>query len=239
MFQIIVTDSFNNPNLPISQIGSILNLPNSLATYELMDGYDYSKNGHNLILKDGITFDKYGMVCTGVGGQYADTGLLETDSYSVLVAFNANTPLSTSQLWTSLPTGAAPYSGARQAILTSGALNSQAFAGDGTFSAIAGQTSGPISGSWEIWVFTLNNTQMRNYRAASQAFVNTDVVGGRRKSSSPFRLGGGYVAPHNIGISGHIGLWAAYDGVLTDTQILDLVSKAKSIMAGRGVTFSW
>ena len=239
MLQIIVTDSFNNSNLPISQVGSVLNLPSSLATYEMQDSYDYSEKGNNLVLTPGLSFDRLGLVCSGVEGDYADTGILEPDSYTVLTAFNANVPPATTQLWTTLGTGVTPYNGARQALRTTGELNSQAFGGDGSTAASANLVSGALANMWEIYAFTLTNTNMRTYRGSSATFTEAPVLNNRRKSITPLRIAGGYVAPHNIGISGHIGFLSVYDGVLTDTQITDLVAKGKAMLIERGANFTW
>lgn len=238
MLQIIVTKSFNNPNLPVSQIGSVMNLSSSIATYEMIDGYDYSEKGHHLNTV-GLTFDSMGLVGTGLDGAYADTGLLEPDAYTVIVAFNAQIPPQTTQLWTTLGTATTPYNGARQAVQTGKGLNSQAFAGDGTTGAAANLVSGAVTDMWEIYGFALNNTNMRTYRGSSNAFVEAAVVNNRRKSSYTMRIAGGYLAPHNLGIIGHVGVFAVYNGVLTDAQIQEQVAKAKQLMKDRGATFSW
>lgn len=243
MLQIIVTKSFNNPNLPISTIGSDLNLESSLATWELLDGYDYSGKGHNIALSgSGLSFDEIGLASTGVKGSYAETGLLETDSFSVIMAFNAAVPTLTSQVWSTLETSSSNTSyfrGCRQAVRVEGTLYSQAFAGDGNNANSANLTSGALTNTWEVYYFSVSATELRTIRGSTGGATSAAINNGRRKSVNPFRLCGGWQDPHDTGIVGHLGVMAVYDGVLGDTLAKQQISKAKAIMQRRGVTFSW
>lgn len=244
MLQIIVADSFNNPNLPISPIGSRLNLPSSLATWEMLDGYDYSEKGHNLSLSGtGLSYDEIGLASTGVKGSYVETGLLETDNFSIIMAFNATVPTLTSQVWstleTSVPGSTSFFRGCRQSIRVEGTLYSQAFAGDGNNANSASLTSGALANTWEVYYFSVSATEMRTMRGSTGGATSAAINNGRRKSANPFRICGGWQDPHDTGIVGHVGLMAVYDGVLGDTVAAQQIAIAKSIMQERGVTFSW
>lgn len=244
MLQIIVTDSFNNPNLPISPIGSKLNLPSSLATWEMLDGHDYSERGHNLTLNgSGLSFDEIGLASTGVKGSYAETGLLETDSFSVIMAFNSAVPTLTSQVWSTLETASQSstsfFNGCRQSVRVGGTLYSQAFAGDGNNANSASLTSGALANTWEVYYFSVSNTELRTMRGSTGGVTSAAINNNRRKSANPFRLCGGWQNPHDTGIVGHLGLMAVYDGVLGDTVAAQQIAVAKSIMQERGVTFTW
>lgn len=232
MLQIRVTSSFNNPNLPVSAIGSKLYRTSALGIWELLDRTDKSGRGNELILS-GLGFDYTGLVCDGVANHYVDTGVVEPNEYTIITSFQADIPAQTSQVWSCLPEGVTPYTGARSAILTSGALVATIASAD--ISSVTNLLSPVFAPAWEIYAYTIKDDQLRTIRG-SDSSVNSVTITGRKKSTKNIRIGGGYIFPHNIGIKGHIGTFALYNGVLDDGDILSLISSTRLIMAGRGVT---
>nr|WP_213680134.1 hypothetical protein [Serratia marcescens] len=63
---------------------------------------------------------------------------------------------------------------------------------------------------------------------------STPLARTRNYAVRPIILGGGYVAPHNIGITGHIGLFGAYDGAFSESDMMSLIQKGRAVMRGNG-----
>lgn len=230
--QLRVVSSFNNPSLPVSTIGSKLYRSSALGIWEMLDGYDRSGKGNSLI-QMGLGFDSTGLYCDGVANHYVDTGVVEPDAYTIITAVQADIPAQTSQIWSCLPEGAAPYTGARAAVTSTGAylatISSSATGG------ITNLTTGVVAPVWDIFAYTVRNEQLRMTRGSSMGTLTADITG-RKKSSKTIRIGGGYLSPHNIGIKGHIGTFALYNGVLSDSDISTLITTTRQIMAGRGIS---
>lgn len=231
MLQFQVTNDFGNPNLPISNSRSALYLESALGVWEMNDAKDRSGNGHTLSVS-GLTFDSTGLVCDGQYDHYADTGIIEPETSTVLMAFRADIPTATSQLYSSLAEGTTPYTGSRCAIQVSGAMVTDVGLAAGGTGRV---TTGVIAPAWEMVAIVTDTDKLSVIRKSTGGKITNDFVG-RAERKNTIRLGGGYVAPHNLGITGRIGLWAIYSGVLADEVISTLMTKAQVIMAAKGVT---
>ncbi|CAI2431335.1 hypothetical protein [Serratia liquefaciens] len=228
MLQFQVIDDFRNPNLPISNTGSMLNMASALRIYEMKSAADKSKFGIPLSVS-GLTFDNEGLVCDGVVGHQANTSLIEPEEFTIITAFRADIPSVTSQVHSSLAEAASPFSGSRMCVTTTGAVAVNV-GGIPT----AGVTTSVIAPAWEMFAETVSATKVTITRGSNMGKLTGDITG-RRPALNSLILAGGYQTPHNIGIKGKIGVWAAYEGVLSDATITDLFTKVRAIMAPRGV----
>ncbi|HEJ7866058.1 TPA: hypothetical protein SMI01_000462 [Serratia marcescens] len=228
MLQFQVIDDFNNPNLPISNTGSTLNLASALRIYEMKSATDKSKFGIPLSLS-GLTFDGEGLVLDGVVGHQANTSLIEPEEFTIITAFRADIPTATAQVHSSLAEAMSPFTGSRLAVTTTGAVAVNVGA-----TPTAGVTTSAIMPAWEMFAETVSATTVTLTRGSNMGKLTGEITG-RRPALNSLIIGGGYRSPHNVGIKGKIGVWAAYEGVLSDATITDLFTKVRAIMAPRGV----
>ncbi|KLF10426.1 hypothetical protein YA25_00240 [Klebsiella aerogenes] len=228
MLQLQVIDDFGDSSLPISKSRSAMYLSSSLAVYEMKNEKDKSGNGMTLQL-NGLSFDSEGLVCDSVDGHYADTGIVEPMANTVIVAFRADPQTFTTQIYSSLLEGVSPFRGSRSAITKDGFFVSDV----GAIPTIHAQT-GNVTPGWEMMAVVTGAKQLTVTRASTMGTVKT-AFEARREPVNTTRIGGGYVAPHNLGITGRVGLWAMYNGALDDATIKDLFAKARTIMAAKGV----
>ncbi|MGQ8774437.1 hypothetical protein ACUTQ5_08415 [Serratia sp. NA_112.1] len=65
------------------------------------------------------------------------------------------------------------------------------------------------------------------------------MAGARNYAHRPIILGGGDIAPHNIGINGHVGLFGVYEGVFSESEMMTLIQKGKDVMRiGEGIVIA-
>lgn len=228
MLQFQVIDDFKNPNLPISNTGSALNMASALRIYEMKSAVDKSKFGIPLSIS-GLTFDDEGLVLDGVAGHQANTSLIEPEEFTIITAFKAAIPAVTAQVHSSLAEAASPFTGSRMAVTTTGAVAVNVGA-----NPTAGVTTSVIMPAWEMFAETVSATKVTITRGSNMGKLTGDITG-RRPALNSIIIGGGYQSPHNVGFKGSIGVWAAYAGVLSDATIADLFAKVRSIMAQRGI----
>lgn len=224
-----ITPSFNNPFLQPSKVGSPLLLDSTKALYEMNSIYDRSPNGHHLILND-IVIDELGLACDGVEGHGAYTGLSEPDAFTVLAAINVPAaPAQTSQIFISMAESATPLSGCRLAITSAGTLT----ASMGSSPSVTIRDCGGAVGGWTIFATSFSDDGISCLRMNGDTY-KAPVVGTRNYAKRPMILGGGYKAPHNIGISGHIGLFGVYEGAFSESEMMTLIQKGRSVMKDKG-----
>ncbi|MDT4307050.1 hypothetical protein RPN21_00450 [Klebsiella aerogenes] len=228
MLQLQVIDDFGDSSLPISKSRSAMYLSSSLAVYEMKNEKDKSGNGMTLQL-NGLSFDSEGLVCDSVDGHYADTGIVEPMANTVIVVFRADPQAFTTQIYSSLSEGVSPFRGSRAAITKDGFFSSDV----GAIPTIHAQTGNATPG-WEMMAVVTGAKQLTVTRASTMGTVKT-AFEARREPLNTIRIGGGYIEPHNLGITGRVGLWAMYNGALDDATIKDLFAKARTIMAAKGV----
>ncbi|OJT42898.1 hypothetical protein [Serratia plymuthica] len=228
MLQFQVIDDFKNPNLPISNTGSTLNMASALRIYEMKSAADKSKFGIPLSIS-GLKFDDEGLVLDGVVGHQANTSLIEPEEFTIITAFRADIPTATTQVHSSLAEAASPFTGSRMAVTTTGAVAVNVGA-----TPTAGVTTSTIMPAWEMFAETVSATTVTITRGSNMGKLTGEITD-RRPALNSLIIGGGYQSPHNVGITGKIGVWAAYEGVLSDATIIDLFTKVRSIMAPRGV----
>ncbi|EPQ3461067.1 hypothetical protein NRG04_000045 [Klebsiella aerogenes] len=229
MIQFQVAKDFGNPLLPVSKARSEMYLDSALSIYEMRSAKESSSNGRALEV-NGLTFDNEGLVCDGIDGHYADTGLIEPLANTVIVAFRANPQEVTTQIYSGLPESERPFTGARAAITKDGIFVADTGATPATIHAQIGN----ITPGWELIAVVTGAQQLSVIRASTMETVTTKFET-RNEPKRTIRIGGGYVAPHNLGINGRVGLWAMYNGVLDSATIVGLFAKARTIMAGKGV----
>ncbi|OJT38472.1 hypothetical protein [Serratia plymuthica] len=229
MLQFQVIDDFGNPNLPVSNTGSTLNLDSALRIYEMKNTSDKSKNAIPMSVT-GLSFDAEGLVFDGEVGHQANTSLIEPVEYTILTAFRANIPGATAQVYSSLAEATSPYSGSRMAVTSTGAIAVNV----GISGPTAGVTTSVIAPAWEVFAISVSETELQLTRGSNMGRL-TAPLENRRMALNSILLGGGYLSPHNIGIVGKMGVWAAYEGILPDSVIVDLMAKIRAIMASRGV----
>jgi hypothetical protein len=211
-------------------VGSPLLLDSTKALYEMNSIYDRSPSGHHLILND-IVIDALGLVCDGVEGHGAYTGLSEPDDFTVLTAINIPTaPAQTSQIFISMAESASPLSGCRLAITNTGTLT----ASMGSSPSVTIRDCGHAVGGWTIFATSFSDEGISCLRMNGDAY-KAPVAGTRNYAKRPMILGGGYRAPHNIGISGHIGLFGVYEGAFSESEMMTLIQKGKAVMKDKGI----
>ncbi|BEO70509.1 hypothetical protein SMQE32_13280 [Serratia marcescens] len=228
MLQFQVIDDFKNPNLPISNTGSPLNMASALRIYEMKSAVDKSKFGIPLSIS-GLTFDSEGLILDGVAGHQANTSLIEPEEFTIITAFKAEIPTASAQVHSSLAEAASPFTGSRMAVTTTGAVAVNVGA-----VPTAGVTTSVIMPAWEMFAETVSATTVTITRGSNMGKLTGEITG-RRPALNSIIIGGGYQSPHNVGIKGKIGVWAAYAGILSDATIADLFAKVRAIMAPRGV----
>lgn len=229
MIQFQVTKDFGNPLLPFSNARSAMYLESALSIYEMRSAKDSSRKGKALDVI-GLSFDSEGLVCDSVNDHYADTGIIEPLTNTVIVAFRANPQEVTTQIYSGLPESERPFTGARAAITKDGIFVADTGATPATIHAQIGN----ITPGWELIAVVTGAKQLSVIRASTMETVTTKFET-RNEPKRTIRIGGGYVAPHNLGINGRVGLWAMYNGALDSATIAGLFAKARSIMAGKGV----
>ncbi|MEN5279815.1 hypothetical protein [Serratia marcescens] len=229
--RITVTDGFNNPLLNPSEVGSPLLLDTSVALYEMRSIYDRSPNGNHLILNE-IIIDDLGLACDGIVGHNAMTGISEPSAFTILVAINVPAaPQKTAQIFSSLAEAASPLSGCRLAITTTGTLT----ASIGSSPSVTIKGCGGAIGGWTVFAISYSDDGIFCLRMNGDKYA-APVVGNRNYARRPMILGGGYVAPHDMGINGHIGLFCVYEGALSESEMMTLIQKGKDAMKkGKGI----
>ncbi|WP_261151623.1 hypothetical protein [Serratia ficaria] len=224
-----IASSFKNPFLNPSQVGSPLLLDNTLALYEMRSIYDRSPHGNHLILND-LVIDEQGLFCDGIEGHNAYTGISEPSAFTVLTAINVPVaPAQTTQIFSSIAEAGSPLTGCRLAITNTGQLT----ASMGTSPGVTILNCGLAIGGWTIFATKFSDDGIMCLRMSGQKF-ETPLAGTRNYAVRPIILGGGYVAPHNIGITGHIGLFGAYEGAFSESEMMTLIQKGRSVMKGNG-----
>ena len=227
--RVTITNSFNNPFLQKSQVGSPLLLDSTVALYEMRSIYDRSPNGNHLILND-LVIDAQGLFCDGIEGHNAYTGVTEPDAFTVVTAINVpKAPPQTSQIFSSIAESGSPLSGCRLAITSTGSLT----ASMGTSPGVTLLNCGSAVGAWTLFATRFSDDGIMCLRMDGSKF-STPLAGTRNYAVRPIILGGGYVAPHNIGITGHIGLFGAYDGAFSESDMMSLIQKGRAVMRGNG-----
>lgn len=176
-----------------------------------------------------------GLLCDGVVEHNAYTGVSEPHAFTVLVAINVPTlPAQTSQIFSSLAEAASPLSGCRLAITTTGALT----ASIGSSPGMTIRECGYAAGAWTIFSVSFSDAGIFCLRANGDKY-SAPMAGTRNYARRPMVLGGGYIAPHNIGITGHIGLFGAYAGAFSEPEMMTLIQKGKEVMrTGKGIIIS-
>ncbi|MFU8704578.1 hypothetical protein [Klebsiella aerogenes] len=228
MIQFQVAKDFGNPLLPVSKARSEMYLSSALAIYEMRSTRESSGKGNALDIS-GLSFDSEGLVCDSIDGHYADTGIVEPMTNTMIMVFRADPQAFTTQIYSSLSEGESPFRGSRAAITKDGFFSSDV----GAIPTIHAQT-GNVTPGWEMMAVVTGAKQLTVTRASTMGTVKT-AFEARREPLNTIRIGGGYIAPHNLGITGRVGLWAMYNGALDDETIKYLFTKARSIMAGKGV----
>lgn len=234
MIQFQVTKDFGNPLLPVSKARSELYLSSALAIYEMRSTKESSGNGKALEV-NGLTFDSEGLICDGIDGHYADTGIIEPLENTVIMAFRADKPGATSQFYSSLAEGTRPYTGTRAAVTKDGFFVADVGIHVSEGGAYTGRAqTGDITPGWEI-VAVVTSAKGISVTRMTTGGSNYGLFDSRTNPKNTVRIGGGYIAPHNLGIVGRIGLWAMYTGAMNTTTVDYLLEKARGIMAGKGV----
>lgn len=227
--RLTITDSFNNPFLSPSQVGSPLLLDSTIALYEMKSIYDRSPNSNHLIMNH-LGFDNLGLVCDGVDGHNAATGVIEPSAFTVLCAINVPAkPTENVHIFSSIAESGSPVSGCRIALTPDGILVPSM----GTSPGVTNLFCGNGYGGWTVFAVTFSDTGMTCLRM-SGTFYTAPLSGTRNYAIRPIIIAGGYLPPRNIGISGQLGLLSIYDGALSQAEMMTLIQKARVIMRERG-----
>ncbi|MGQ6606662.1 hypothetical protein ACUNDX_02325 [Serratia sp. IR-2025] len=225
-----ITSSFNNPFLNPSQVGSPLLLDSTLALYEMRSIYDRSPNGNHLILND-LVIDEFGLASDGIEGHNAYTGISEPSAFTVVTAINVPVaPAQTTQIFSSIAESGSPLTGCRLAITNTGLLT----ASIGSSPGVTLLNCGSAVGGWTIFATKFSDDGIMCLRMGGEKY-QAPLAGTRNYAVRPIILAGGYVAPHNIGIPGHIGLFGAYNGAFSESEMMTLIQKGRTVMKGNGV----
>ncbi|URC22107.1 hypothetical protein CHUUTOTORO_00030 [Serratia phage vB_SmaM-ChuuTotoro] len=242
--RLVPVKSFSNPNLPMGDFSSLLNRPEALGVYEMLGTYDASGNGKNLKM-GGHTFNQLGLVSKPVKGFYVDTGILEPDVFTVVVATNINNPSqlpipgSIPNIISSFSEVAAPFSGHRLALTSSGIPHLAVGKTSGSpIQALSGNTA---IGGWTVYAYTVDGKKLALQRSSG---VVVNAEGAESDIKSPAKrticiagnpttdtVTGATTMPPD-GVIGCLGIYAGDFGVGGRAQ---LINDATSIMKKRGV----
>lgn len=233
--QIRVVNNFNNPSLPITDLGSLLFRDGCLGVYDLLSPWDKSGNNKHLVMS-GFTFNTSGMVMTSTPGFYADTGIKEPDAFTVVIAHNvALDAANTVSLVNSLNEGASPFTGHRMALNTSGLQTLAQGVTPGSYFV----TGGNAYGGWTAYAYTIAGNNITIQRSNGTKYTGT-VPSSQTKQApiSTICLGGSKVAAA-AGVSmpptGLFGCAGIYPGDLGDAGRSSVIGSAKQTMARRGI----
>lgn len=227
--RLTIANSFNNPFLNPSQVGSPLLLDSTIALYEMKSIYDRSPHGNHLIMNN-LAFNDMGLVSDGIDGHNAATGVTEPSAFTVLCAMNVPTaPEQISQVFSSIAESGSPVSGCRIAITPAGVLAPSM----GANPSVNSLDCGGGVGGWTVFATTFSDTGMTCLRM-SGGWYSTPLTGERNYAVRPIVLGGGYLPPRSVGIKGQIGLFGIYDGAFSQSEMMTLIQKARAVMRERG-----
>lgn len=233
--QIRVIQNFNNPSLPITDLGSLLYRDGCLGVYDLLSPWDKSGNNKHLTM-NGHTFDEQGLVTVQTPGFYADTNILEQDAFTVVVAHNiALDAANTVSVINALKEGTSPFTGHRFAMTSAGLQALSVGVTPGSFFI----TGGNMYGGWTAYAYTINGSDLTIQRASGQKFTGT-VPGSQTKNTptNTICIGGSkYAAAAGVSMppAGHIGCVGIYPGDLGDAGRSSVIDSAKQTMARRGI----
>lgn len=235
--RLVPVSNFNNPNLPIGDFVSPLARPEAIAYYDMLSPTDGSGNGHDLFM-GGHTFGPQGMISHPVKGYYADTGIVEPDSFTVVIAHNFIIEDTVRNVISSLKELVSPFTGSRLALTQQGSISLAV--GRANQSALL-ITDGSAVGGWTVYSYTIAGKDAVVQRAAGTTFPASMAAGdvknlaGRTMSiaGNPTTdyVGGATTVPPN-GVIGCLGIYAGDLGV---GGRAGLINDAKRLMARRGV----
>lgn len=240
--RLVPVKSFNNPNLPIGDFSSILKRPEALGVYEMLGAGDASGNGKSLKM-GGHTFGPLGMITKSVSGYYADTGIMEPDVYTVVVAHfiqdAATGPAgSIPNIVSSFSEVAAPFSGSRLAMTAANAIH--VAAGKTVGSPVQTSSTGTVHGRWTAYAYTINGLKITLQLADGRTIISDGAAGDIKNSAkrticiagNPTTdfAGGAVTVPPN-GTIGCVGIYSGDPGVGGRAQ---LINDATTIMKRRG-----
>lgn len=228
---ILVCDGVvNADDLELAEPEMILNNSNSIATYGMLDQYDSSGNGYDLVT--GNEFTELGMRTAADSAHCANTGIIESDDMTFALCINMSKPTVSGRLFSNLFPGIAPFGGLQLRIEAAGTLILQVATGNSDESTVQVIHGGAIGG-WTRFTVAVSNTEASITRASGDK--HTSAISVRKKSPLPLILNGGQSPEQNMGLPGLFGLFAVYNRALTDSEQTDVCSKMKNIMAMRGV----
>ncbi|WP_454877518.1 hypothetical protein [Serratia inhibens] len=229
--RITIAKDFNNPYLEKSATGSLLSLAGNMAIYEMRGVYDRGQNRNHLILNN-LNIDDNGLNCDGIEQHNAYTGLIEPEEFTIVTSiYVPENPTQTSQIYSSIAETGSPLSGTRIAITNTGGLTASV----GANPRVVIMNCGQGVGGWTTFSFTVTNSGMRLLRMTGQKYEQGYENTIRIPARVPIILGGGYMAPHNIGIKGHIGIFAMYNRSFTEAEQMDLIQKTNAVMKDKGI----
>ncbi|WOK01468.1 hypothetical protein [Pseudomonas phage UF_RH7] len=230
--QIVVKQPFTNPLFPPSDAVSLIYRDSAQGIYEMLSSYDRSGKGNHLKV-NGHTFGPQGLISTPNTAHYADTGIMLPNTFSMIFShYIAAAPTATGNIYSNLNPGANPFTGTRMAVSSAGGAGSFAIGQQGG-SAFLLNIGGIVSG-WTTYCFSVNGGHYRLTRQNGQTFEG-DIPGTVAPGIVPVRLAGGYIPTVNIPMDGILGLAGIYFEDLTVAQQLDLITKARQILARRGI----
>lgn len=233
--QLRVINNFNNPSLPITDLGSPLFRTGVLGVYELLSSWDKSGNNKHLVV-NGHTFDTQGLATTQTAGFYADTGILEPDAFTVVVAHNISLDAAnTVSVVNALKENTSPFTGHRMAMTTAGLQSLSIGVTPGSYFI----TGGNMYGGWTAYAYTISGGNLTIQRGSGTKFTGT-LPGGQTKNTPTQTICiGGSKYPAAAGVSmppaGHIGCIAVYPGDLGDSGRASIIDSAKEVMKRRGI----
>lgn len=231
--QVIVKQPFTNPLFPPSDTISLIYRDSAQGIYEMLSSYDRSGKGNHLKV-NGHTFGPQGLISTPNVNNYADTGIMLPATYSLLFShYIAAVPTATANIYSNLNPGANPFTGGRIAVSSSGGAGVLQLGVTGE-SAYSVNIGGIVTG-WTTYCLTVTGNHYRLTRQNGNTFEG-DLPAAIAPGIVPLRLAGGYIPTVNIPMDGILGVAGVYFEDLPIATQMDLINKARQILAKRGIS---
>lgn len=232
--RLVPVQNFNNPNLPIADFVSPLARQEAIAIYEMYGPQDISGNGKHLSVV-GHTFSPQGMVCSSVEGNFAETGLVEPESFTVVVAhYLTSLTGATTSIISSLSEIISPFSGHRLAINSGGGQSLAIGQNPLPSFSIPGGTA---AGGWTAYAYTVSGKTGVLQRSNGQTYTGTiDDAHTRSLAKTTIKIAGNLKTTPGLDLppNGTIGCIGIYQGDLGVDGRAALIISAKQVMARKG-----
>lgn len=231
--RLILNATIANSDLPLIDPLISLVTPEAIGVYGMLDNSDSSGVSGDMSFSG--AFSDAGAVVTADASGVITTPVKEQDEMTIIICWNlARVADQVCVALGNMTPAAAPFSGWRH--YTGATGTGQTTMGTGNSSPATTSFSGGTVGAWTAQAFTISNSLMQ--KITHSGSVASATVSARSKSALPFYINGvpdSVAAPQKGGHNGTIGLVAFYNKAYSNSEIINLLDSAASIMSDRGI----